>query len=297
LIRSFIKEYAPKSIFKILKSIYDLYRRSSNPITRRVTSGFTTHYDFLGKLVIWCPGSQNWWRYPELTIKNTNLYPELLAKIQSYVDQNDTKEWEEGVSSSYGLRNPALTENLWKIFREHGSDKSTVNDYYLIYSDFIDRLKNKGPLRILEIGLGTNNPKLVSSMGPSGRPGASLRAFRDALPEARVYGADIDTDILFTEERIVTAAVDQLDLPSFDRMCESFDDQVFDIIIDDGLHAVSANMGTLIFGLSHISEGGVIVIEDISLDAIIAWRPVLNILSKDYTCGVVECKSACIGHL
>ena len=45
--------------------------------------------------------------------------------------------------------------------------------------------------------MGTNNPNLVSTMGSSGRPGASLYAFKEYLPNAIIYGADIDKDILF----------------------------------------------------------------------------------------------------
>ena len=40
--------------------------------------------------------------------------------------------------------------------------------------------------------MGTNKPGLVSTMGASHTPGASLRAFRDYLPNAIVHGADVD---------------------------------------------------------------------------------------------------------
>ena len=44
-----------------------------------------------------------------------------------------------------------------------------------------------------------------------GKPGASLRVWRDYFPNAIIYGADIDKDILFAEERIKTFYIDQLD--------------------------------------------------------------------------------------
>ena len=47
-------------------------------------------------------------------------------------------------------------------------------------------------INILEIGLGTNNPILVSTMGSNGRPGASLYSFREYLPKSNIYGADVD---------------------------------------------------------------------------------------------------------
>ena len=44
-----------------------------------------------------------------------------------------------------------------------------------------------------------------------GKPGASLRVFRDYFLNAKIYGADIDKNILFTSDRIFTYYVDQLD--------------------------------------------------------------------------------------
>ena len=75
-------------------------------------------------------------------------------------------------------------------------------------------------MNILEIGLGTNNVDVVSNMGRDGIPGASLRAFRDYLINSKIYGADIDKSILFSEERIETYFVDQTNDTSF----ENFDD-------------------------------------------------------------------------
>ena len=55
---------------------------------------------------------------------------------------------------------------------------------------------------VLEIGLGTNDSKFMSSMGDDGKPGSSIRAFRDYLPNAQIYGADVDRKILFEEELV-----------------------------------------------------------------------------------------------
>ena len=66
--------------------------------------------------------------------------------------------------------------------------------------------------------------------------------------------------ILFTEDRIQTSFVDQLDIDSLKSL---FGDKMFDVIVDDGLHHVSSNMNTLLEALSHINVDGYIVIEDI----------------------------------
>ena len=62
---------------------------------------------------------------------------------------------------------------------------------------------------LFEIGLGTNNINVRSNMGLDGKPGASLRAFRDYL-NINVYGADVDKGILFEEDKIKTYFIDQL---------------------------------------------------------------------------------------
>ena len=80
------------------------------------------------------------------------------------------------------------------------------------YSDLYElmfALRRSDVRRVLECGLGTNNPALASSMGAKGRPGASLRVWRDYFPNAEIVGIDIDGDVLFIEERIATFQCDR----------------------------------------------------------------------------------------
>jgi hypothetical protein len=72
------------------------------------------------------------------------------------------------------------------LFDQYGSDKSAGHDYHLLYGPL---LESRGASAVLEIGLGTNNDHLVSHMTSRGKPGASLRAFRDFLPGGQIYGA------------------------------------------------------------------------------------------------------------
>src|SRR5262249_45143750 len=106
---------------------------------------------------------------------------------------------------------------LADLFNQYGSDKSSSHDYHLLYAPILAPRRHE-PLRLLEIGLGTNNRDVVSTMGINGKPGASLRAFRDFLPRARIFGADIDRRILFSEDRIETYFVDQTLQTSFDDL-------------------------------------------------------------------------------
>ena len=79
---------------------------------------------------------------------------------------------------------------LASLFDQYGSDKSHHN-YHLLYAGLLGP-KRSSHLRILEIGLGTNNPDILSNMGPGGKLGASLRAFRAFCPNAELFRADID---------------------------------------------------------------------------------------------------------
>ena len=55
-------------------------------------------------------------------------------------------------------------------------------------------------------------------MGPMGKPGASVRAFRDYFTKAKIFGADIDSEILFSEKRIKTYKVDQCSIDSMENL-------------------------------------------------------------------------------
>jgi hypothetical protein len=172
---------------------------------------------------------------------------------------------------------------LKELLDRYGSDKANIHNYHLVYGAILTRMGSIQSL--LEIGLGTNNVSLISNMGAAGRPGASLRAFRDFLPGAQVYGADVDRNILFTEERITTFFIDQTDPTSF-REAEAVGG--LDLLIDDGLHTPNANLAALRLGLSHINVGGWIVIEDIPPRAMPVWKVVGAILPLRYRTSIIR---------
>lgn len=178
-------------------------------------------------------------------------------------------------------------ETLGDILATHGSDKSNtlnpdfgnLHNYHIFYNYVFDKLGKNSELKVLEIGMGTNNPALVSTMGVDGKPGASLKAFRDYLPNSQIYGADIDNDILFTEDRIDTCWVDQMNLDSFKQIPQTFGNIEYDVIIDDALHSIAANYNTLLFALDNIAKNGWIIIEDIQI--VENYKSIDFILSTD----------------
>ena len=130
--------------------------------------------------------------------------------------------------------------------------------------------------------MGTNNTNIVSNMGNAGMPGASLRAFRDCLPHAMIYGADVDKEILFEEDRIKTYFVDQTDPKTFDELNNNILCNL-DLIIDDGLHSPNANISTLTFALSKQKnqKNGWVVIEDIPKRALSIWKVISFLIPSD----------------
>jgi hypothetical protein len=157
---------------------------------------------------------------------------------------------------------------------KYGSDKGSYNlkspyfnwtahtyTYFYIrrFESIRETVKN-----VFELGIGTNNPEIPSSMGINGMPGASLRVWKDYFPNAKIFGADIDAGTMFEEERISTFIVDQLDKNSISDMFNKIGVSDFDIMIDDGLHTFSAGITLFSQGIKHLKKNGIYVIEDIN---------------------------------
>jgi len=162
---------------------------------------------------------------------------------------------------------------LAQLCDRYGSDKgeagSVVHPYPWpahTYADYYARLfaHCRGSVRrVFECGLGTNDPTLASSMGLDGKPGASLRVWRDYFPNAAIYGADIDRSVLFTDERIKTWYIDQLDEDAIARYWQQVGESDFDFMIDDGLHTLEAGITLFEHSIAHLASNGIYVIEDV----------------------------------
>jgi hypothetical protein len=208
------------------------------------------------ELYLFSAGSANDDLYKKLWIKGASLFIPQINKLIDYTDYNF-----KIVDIQNFINNKSKI--LEYIFLKNGSDKSTQHNYHILYSYILEKLGKN--INILEIGLGTNNPNLISTMGENGIPGASLYSFREYLPEANIYGADIDKNILFECERIKTCYVDQLELNTFENISDNFGNIKFDLVIDDGLHSIGANLNTLLYAIENLNTNGWIVIEDIHI--------------------------------
>src|SRR5579863_2494095 len=220
-----------------------------------------------------------------LTIQAANQTLPLMIEL---LDRTGTKVEDPTPISAFAdtAEKRAAALELKNLFDHYGSDKGYSNhNYHWLYGSILGTRRASA---LLEIGLGTNNEDVVSNMTRQGTPGASLRAFRDFLPEAHIYGADIDRRILFQEERVSTFFVDQTDIDSFAELSAALPDEL-DLIIDDGLHTPNANLASLVFGLGRLKVDGYFLVEDIGRHAVPIWQLVsAALLPEQYESHVVE---------
>jgi hypothetical protein len=242
----------------------------------------TASYRIVQQLPIFAPFSQgSYGARAKLTLLAANETFPLLARLIRETRNNGLLEVSPVKNSCDDEASREAAAALGVLFDKYGSDKSHSHHYEYLYGSI---LRNPASVSgILEIGLGTNNIGVVSHMGAAGRPGSSLRAFRDFLPTAEIYGADIDTGILFEETRIRTFFVDQTDLNSFGALGKAVGKDL-DLIIDDGLHSPNANLAVLIFALERLKQGGWFVAEDIPDEALPVWQVVAALMPDNYKC-------------
>lgn len=188
----------------------------------------------------------------------------LLAAVSSKLDYRFAVHYQKD-------RHSLLSE----LCDRYGSDKGELDPQGQpypwpshTYADFYERLFGhcRSHVRhVFECGLGTNNPALESSMGVLGKPGASLRVWRDYFPGAQVVGADIDREVLFEDDRIRTFYVDQTDAAAINALWLAVGNQVFDLMVDDGLHTFDAGVCLFENSAARLAPHGIYVIEDVSL--------------------------------
>lgn len=171
---------------------------------------------------------------------------------------------------------------LHKLFDSYGSDKGSAvgaspyfpwppHSYADVYSSLFAHCRFSMK-RVFECGIGTNDTEFASNMSERGRPGASLRAWRDYFPNAQIFGADIDSSVLFSEDRIRTFYVDQTDPASIREMWKIAGNPTLDLVIDDGLHTLQAAMSLLESTWQWVREGGLYIIEDVRVSLLNTYR-------------------------
>ena len=194
-----------------------------------------------------------------------------------------------------------LKNDLSMLCEKHGSDKGYINfekdtpygwkahTYTNVYYNLFNHCKKEIKL-IFECGIVTNNPNINSNMTSRGKPGASLRVWRDYFTNSLIYGADIDKNILFEEDRIKTFYVDQLNEFSIKEMWSNINKSNFDIILDDGLHTFEAGITLFLNSFDKLRKNGIYIIEDVDFmyikklaDTLSKYNPEIIILNDNNT--------------
>lgn len=201
--------------------------------------------------------------------------------------RKNLKNIESDLSFKYYSYYSKCDNLISQLCDKHGSDKGEIislgHPYRWpshTYADYYFRMFSHCRFhvrKVFECGVGTNNPNLISSMGVNGKPGASLRVWRDFFPNATIYGADIDEEILFQEQRIITNYMNQLDPDSINKYWANLNESEFDFMIDDGLHTFEAGSTLFINSIKHLSKDGIYIIEDVLPNDLLMYK---NFFSK-----------------
>lgn len=213
----------------------------------------------------------------------TNTFPKMLeiAKLNKPETEFEIKR----AADIFEVNSEVL--ELRDCFDFEGSDKGSKHQYDLIYANMLKNRRHE-ELLILEIGIGSNNTDTPSNMGKIGIPGASLRAWRNFLPNATVIGCDVDARILFREDRIATYELDQMSEHSWAKLYGELIGKSFDLIVDDGLHSPFPNLVTVKKSLPLLKETGILVIEDVLPTALPVWGIMKILLAPVWTLETLE---------
>ena len=159
-----------------------------------------------------------------------------------------------------------------EIFNKWGSDKSSKHNYEIIYAEIKKSMHT--PPRILEIGCGSNDPEIRHAMSPNYIPLSSLHALKEIFETENIEGADIDVK-LEVNNNFKVHYLDQFKRETLEEASKGFK-LGFDLIIDDGVHDISANYLTLVYFYKKLNPKGKYVIEDVSPSLIESWRFLLQ---------------------
>jgi hypothetical protein len=276
-----------KLLRKMLKRYFPKTYNSSSKIRNFIYLNFFTLRTKINVIKSFEEFSPNVSGDSDMKIANTIFNIQNFSKAMTRI-QNEPLQVEE-INQAYKISN----KELGNLFQKYGSDKKT-HSYDIIYENII---KEAGEVSLLiEIGLGTNNEDVLSNMSSKGKPGSSLRAFRDYLDNAVIVGLDIDSRILFEENRIQTFEFDQNAIESLEILPKNFLNSV-DILIDDGLHSPVANINTIYFANQLLKKNGFLIIEDINKNAINLYQVIFQAAQKHFSVRLYTNKSCLVAVL
>lgn len=164
-----------------------------------------------------------------------------------------------------------MSTELCHIFEKYKSDKSLMlkwHNYSLKYYEMFNHLRDE-PILLFEVGI---------------LNGSSLRGWKEFFRKGLIYGADIDRNRFFYEDRINCYYCNQDEPQTILNMWENPDlkNIQFDIIIDDGKHEHNANLNFLVNSFSKLKNNGTFIIEDLILENYSLFNEKKSYLEKQH---------------
>ena len=159
--------------------------------------------------------------------------------------------------------------SLTNIFdaQKYNTDKNDLGYLNHFYDEFFGKVKNV-PINLMEIGV---------------NKGGSIKLWKEYLhPDSKICAADIN---YFDHIEGTTSIIG--DMYSYDQVSK-FNDEHFDVIIDDGPHSFESFVLVMQRYFSKLKKGGTLIIEDIIVSS---WVTPLVELSKSLgysNCQVVD---------
>tara|TARA_R100001163_G_C5061806_1_gene198743 strand:- start:1336 stop:2211 length:876 start_codon:yes stop_codon:yes gene_type:complete len=192
---------------------------------------------------------------------------------------------------------------LCSLFKKYNSDKkfggprgsyhNYSNFYFEILRSFI---AEKRVINYFELGLGSVDPSYAGG-DVLGANGGSLLAINDFLnpvingnkyKHGNIFGADIDGTIKINNPEIKTFQCDQTCPKSINSLWNNKElkDIEFDLIIEDGLHELAANIHFATHSLHKLKPGGIFIVEDCTCSASILGM-YSGLIGSEFTSGYV----------
>jgi len=161
-------------------------------------------------------------------------------------------------------------DDLTKIGIKYHTDKAYHHKYTTYYHNIFNKYRNS-PIRFLEVGI---------SKGPS------MRMWNDYFNNIELVGIDINKASMMDDNWVKCYHLDS----GTDNFSSNFNEEAFDIIIDDGSHRCDVQQKTLSNLFSYLKPGGIYIIEDMdwSFSPRIGSHGDISVIEKFTTYKVLE---------
>ena len=136
-------------------------------------------------------------------------------------------------------------KSLTEIGRNHQTDKALVHKYTDFYEHYFAKVRYKNA-RVMEIGCCNYH---------------SIKMHLEYFKDPYVLGIDIFDEKKFEHENFVFRKCDQANIEDLKKCMDGED--LFDIILDDGGHAMNQQQISFGYLFDFVKPGGIYIIEDL----------------------------------